>query len=165
MHCRNGLAALPQAGNVLFRYAKMLGYRKGADGKPEIVPEEAEIIRRIYRRYPDGLSLMQLRQELDADHIPTAQKVKQWSQAVLKNILTNEKYIVDALLQKTYITDCISKKVKKNQGERPMYYVENNHPAIIPRDVYDKVQSEMSRRSSKRKVVLCIDFMGCNCVA
>lgn len=59
----------------------------------------------------------------------------------------------DALLQKTYITDCISKKVKKNMGERPMYYVENNHPAIIPRETFDQVQKEMTRRSSKRKVL------------
>ena len=66
---------------------------------------------------------------------------------------SNEKYIGDALLQKTYITDCISKKVKKNCGERPMYYIENNHPAIIPRDVFQRVQEEMARRSSKRKVM------------
>ena len=77
----------------------------------------------------------------------------QWSHAVIHNILTNEKYIGDALLQKTYITDCITKKVKKNQGERPMYYVENNHPAIISRETFDRVQAEMTRRSSKRKVL------------
>lgn len=73
--------------------------------------------------------------------------------AVIHNILTNEKYMGDALLQKTYITDCITKKVKKNMGERPMYYVENNHPAIIPRETFDQVQKEMTRRSSKRKVL------------
>ena len=72
---------------------------------------------------------------------------------VIRNILTNEKYIGDALLQKTYITDCISKKVKKNRGERPMYYIENNHPAIIPRAVFQRVQEEIARRSSKRKVM------------
>ena len=142
-----------EAGKVTFQYKKMLGYRKGADGQPEIVPEEAEIIRRIYRRYLAGCSLGQIKQELEQDNIPTAQKVERWSSAVIHNILTNEKYMGDALLQKTYITDCISKKVKKNMGERPMYYVENNHPAIIPRETFDQVQKEMTRRSSKRKVL------------
>ena len=142
-----------EAGNVYFQYKRMLGYRKGTDGQPEIVPEEAKIIRRIYRRYLAGCSLGQIKQELEQDNIPTAQKVERWSSAVIHNILTNEKYMGDALLQKTYITDCISKKVKKNMGERPMYYVENNHPAIIPRETFDQVQKEMTRRSSKRKVL------------
>ena len=142
-----------EAGNVYFQYKRMLGYRKGTDGQPEIVPEEAKIIRRIYRRYLAGCSLGQIKQELEQDNIPTAQKVERWSSAVIHNILTNEKYMGDALLQKTYITDCISKKVKKNMGERPMYYVENNHPAIILRETFDQVQKEMTRRSSKRKVL------------
>ena len=142
-----------EAGNVYFQYKRMLGYRKGTDGQPEIVPEEAKIIRRIYRRYLAGCSLGQIKQKLEQDNIPTAQKVERWSSAVIHNILTNEKYMGDALLQKTYITDCISKKVKKNMGERPMYYVENNHPAIIPRETFDQVQKEMTRRSSKRKVL------------
>lgn len=142
-----------EAGNVYFQYKRMLGYRKGTDGQPEIVPEEAKIIRRIYRRYLAGCSLGQIKQELEQDNIPTAQKVERWSSAVIHNILTNEKYMGDALLQKTYITDCITKKVKKNMGERPMYYVENNHPAIIPRETFDQVQKEMTRRSSKRKVL------------
>ena len=142
-----------EAGNVYFQYKRMLGYRKGTDGQPEIVPEEAKIIRRIYRRYLAGCSLGQIKQELEQDNIPTAQKVERWSSAVIHNILTNEKYMGDALLQKTYITDCISKKVKKNMGERPMYYVENNHPAIVSREMFDQVQKEMTRRSSKRKVL------------
>ena len=142
-----------EAGKVDFQYKKMLGYRKGTDGQPEIVPEEAEIIRRIYRRYLAGRSLGQIKLELEQDNIPTAQKVERWSSAVIHNILTNEKYMGDALLQKTYITDCITKKVKKNMGERPMYYVENNHPAIISRETFDQVQKEMTRRSSKRKVL------------
>ena len=142
-----------EAGKVDFQYKKMLGYRKGTDGQPEIVPEEAEIIRRIYRRYLAGRSLGQIKQELEQDNIPTAQKVERWSSAVIHNILTNEKYMGDALLQKTYITDCITKKVKKNMGERPMYYVENNHPAIVSREMFDQVQKEMTRRSSKRKVL------------
>ena len=148
-----GKAKSAEAGKVTFQYKKMLGYRKGADGQPEIVPEEAEVIKRIYHRYLDGCTLGQIKRELDEDNVPTAQGVEFWSPAIIHNILTNEKYIGDALLQKTYVTDCISKKVKKNQGERAMYYVENNHLAIISREMFDQVRNEMTRRSSKRKVL------------
>ena len=147
-----GKAKSAEAGKVTFQYKKMLGYRKGADGQPEIVPEEVEVIKRIYHRYLDGCTLGQIKRELDEDNVPTAQGVEFWSPAIIHNILTNEKYIGDALLQKTYVTDCISKKVKKNQGERAMYYVENNHPAIISREMFDQVRNEMTRRSSKRMV-------------
>ena len=62
------------------------------------------------------------------------------------------KYAGDALLQKTFITDCISKKVRKNNGERPMYYVEKHHEAIVDRELFQRVQEEIARRSSRRKV-------------
>lgn len=103
-------------------------------------------------RLPSGVALEDAA-FADCTGLTTAQKVERWSSAVIHNILTNEKYMGDALLQKTYITDCITKKVKKNMGERPMYYVENNHPAIISRETFDQVQKEMTRRSSKRKVL------------
>ncbi|MCI8525311.1 MAG: recombinase family protein [Oscillospiraceae bacterium] len=142
-----------EAGHVTFQYKKLLGYRRGPDGKPEIVPEAAETVRRIYRRYLEGASLVDLQRELEQDGILPAEGVRGWSRQVLRNILTNEKYIGDALLQKTYVTDCISKKVVKNTGGRAMYYVENNHPAIISKEIFHRVQAEMTRRSSKRKVM------------
>ena len=142
-----------EAGNVPMQYSKMIGYRKGLDGKPEIVPGEAALVRRIYKMYLDGSSLMQITKTLIDERIPTATGIGRWSPQVVRNILTNEKYIGDALLQKTYITDCISKRVKKNCGERPMYYVENHHAAIIPKEVFGRVREEMTRRSSKRKVM------------
>ena len=142
-----------EAGNVPFQYKKLLGYRKGADGRPEIVPEEAETVRRIFQRYLEGASLGDIKKELDADGVPTAEGIKGWSYQVIQNILSNERYIGDALLGKTYVTDPISKQVVKNLGELPMYYVENNHPAIIPKVVFQRVQEEMARRTSKRKVM------------
>ena len=140
-----------ESGKVHFQ--NVMGYRKGPDGQPEIVPEEAKIVRKIYQRYLDGCSLPQIKQELEAEHILTTHGLPRWSPQGIRNILRNEKYIGDALLQKTYITDCISKRVKQNRGELPMYYVENNHPAIIPRENFAQVQEEMKRRSSKRKVM------------
>ena len=106
-----------------------------------------------YHRYLNGCTLGQIKRELDEDSVPTAQGVERWSPSIIHNILTNEKYIGDALLQKTYVTDCINKKVKKNRGERTMYYVENSHTAIVSKDLFNQVQQEMTRRSSKRKVL------------
>ena len=142
-----------ESGNVPFHYFRILGYRKGADGQPEIDPEGARTVRRIYRRYLEGASLTDLKKELEGDQVPTLSGTTVWSCQTIHNILTNEKYMGDALLQKTYVTDCIKKTVKKNNGERPMYYVENHHEAIIPREVFRRVQEEMTRRSSKRKVL------------
>ncbi len=139
-------------GNVPFSYKSFLGYRKGADGKPEIDEEQAVTVRRIFAEYLAGKSLLDIAKGLTADGIPTARGKAEWSSTRVLSILTNEKYKGDALLQKTYIADCISKKAKKNNGELPMYYVENSHPAIIERAVFDRVQEEVSRRNSKRKV-------------
>ena len=139
-------------GNVPFSYQSFLGYRKGADGKPEIDPEQAVTVRRIFSEYLAGKSLLDIAKGLTADEIPTARGTVKWASNRILSILTNEKYKGDALLQKTYVSDCISKKSKKNNGELPMYYVENNHPAIIERAVFDRVQEEVARRNSKRKV-------------
>lgn len=154
---RGELVIQPQEAIVARRIATLymdgLSYRKGADGGPEIVAEEAETVRLIYRLYLDGWSLGDIQRELTEKEVPTAEGIQGWSRQVIQNILTNEKYIGDALLQKTYITDCISKKARKNQGELPMYYVENSHPAIISRGIFYRVKEEMARRASKRKVM------------
>lgn len=139
-------------GNVPFCYKSFLGYQKGADGNPEIVPDEAKIIRRIYEEYLAGKSLNDIAKSLMSDGILSPRGKTVWTSKVIMSILSNEKYKGDALLQKTYIADCINKKPKKNNGELPMYYIENNHPAIIERKMFDKVQEEISRRNSKRKV-------------
>ena len=139
-------------GNVPFCYKSFLGYRKGADGKPEIDEAQAVIIRRIFADYLAGLSLQRIANALTAEGILTPKGKSGWTSGGILSILTNEKYKGDALLQKTYIADCITKKSKRNNGELPMYYVENNHPAIIERAVFDRVQEEISRRNSKRKV-------------
>lgn len=149
-----GIRQSMKEGNVPFQYSRTLGYRKGPDGKPEIDPEEAETVRMIYTRYLEGCSLGDIQRELVEKNIPTAEGIRGWSRQVIQNILTNEKYIGDGLRQKTYTTGPIgNKKVVKNNGELPMYYAKNNHPAIIPRDIYYRVKEEMARRASKRKVM------------
>ena len=147
-----GKARSAKEGNVFFAYKSFLGYRRGADGKPEIDPEQANTVRRIYDRFLAGDSLQQIANGLTADGIPTPMSRTVWQASVVQSILSNEKYKGDALLGKTYVEDCISKKVRVNAGERPQYYVENNHPAIIDAATFARVQEELARRASKRKV-------------
>ena len=139
-------------GNVPIKYSTLLGYKKGADGMPEIVPEEAEIVKEIYRSYLDGMSLRQIADTLNSRGVRTKRKNAEWQPEIVKSILVNEKYSGDALLQKTYITDCITKKSRKNNGELPMYLVKNHHEPIIPRADFNRVQEEMARRSAKRSI-------------
>lgn len=139
-------------GNVSFHYKNFLGYRKGNDGNPEIVPEEAETIRYIYKRFLAGDSHQTIISKLECKNILTPGGKVKWTYGTLHSILTNERYMGDAIINKTYTVDCISKKKKRNNGERAKYYVENNHPAIIDRVTFGKVQEELARRSGLRKV-------------
>ena len=139
-------------GKVQFQYQNLLGYRKGTDGKPEIVPEEAETVKLIYKLFLDGYSMTNIKKTLESKGILTAKGKKVWNESLISSILKNEKYVGDALLQKTYTLDCITHKVVKNRGERPMYLVTDHHAPIVDRDTYNRVQQELARRSSKRKI-------------
>lgn len=152
MNVKLGIRQSLKNGNVRFSYKTFLGYRKGADGQPEIVPEQADIVRRIYNDFLAGATYLEIAKRLTEEHVPTMGGGNRWFSERIKSILKNEKYKGDALLQKTYITDPISKRVKKNNGELPMYYVENSHPAIIERRIFDRVQEEIARRAGKKKV-------------
>ena len=152
MNVKLGIRQSLKNGNVRFSYKTFLGYRKGADGQPEIVPEQADIVRRIYNDFLAGATYLEIAKRLTEENVPTMDGGNRWFSERIKSILKNEKYKGDALLQKTYITDPISKRVKKNNGELPMYYVENSHPAIIERRIFDKVQEEIARRAGKKKV-------------
>ena len=134
-----------QDGKVSIPYSCFLGYRKGKDGRLEIVESEAEIVRKIYKMYLGGRNLSYIAKFLTKHHIPTPRKKKIWTAATVKNILRNEKYKGDALLQKTYIEDYLTKKRRKNTGELPQYYVKNSHPAIIPRKVFNEVQKRLEK--------------------
>lgn len=139
-------------GNVPMQYARLLGYRKGDDDKPEIVPEEAEVVKEIYRFYLDGMSLNMIVDRLNKKGLTTKGSNAPYRKEVIQRILTNEKYTGDALLQKTYVTDCITKKTRKNNGELPMYLVKNHHEPIISRADFNRVQEEMARRSAKQVI-------------
>lgn len=133
-------------GKVELPYKSFLGYRKGKNGKPEIIPEEAEIVKRIYRRYLEGAAMRVIAAELDADGVKSPRGGTHWSINTVRSILSNEKYVGDALLQKTITVDYLSKQRKKNEGELAQYYVTNSHPAIIDKDIFAFTQYELKRR-------------------
>ena len=131
-----------------------MGYTKDDKGNLVIVPEEAEIVRRIFRMYLEGSSLVQITRTLEADKIKTVTGKDKWNSSVISRMLINEKYMGDALLQKTYTIDFLSKKRVKNDGIVPQYYIEDNHEAIIPKELFYKVQEERARRSSINKIAV-----------
>lgn len=133
-------------GKVALPYKQFLGYKKGADGIPEIVPEEAAIVKLIYRLFMEGKSPAYIARFLSSCNIPSPAERPQWRPETVKSILSNEKYKGDAILQKTFCTDFLTKKMKVNEGEVPQYYVENSHPAIVSNEVYEEVQLELERR-------------------
>ena len=135
-------------GKVCLPYGRFLGYRKGPDNLPEIIPEEAEVVRRIYRLFMSGKTPSTIAKILTAEGIPTPAGCENWKTSTVVSILTNEKYKGDALLQKCFTVDFLTKKKKINEGEVPQYYVENSHPAIIAPAEFDAVQLEMQRRKN-----------------
>lgn len=137
-----------KSGKVPMQYGQILGYRRGENNEPEIVPEEAKIIELIYYKFLEGWSLPRLSKYLEENGYKTVKGSTAWSKATIRGILTNEKYKGDVLMQKSYVVDLFSKKVAKNNGELPMYLVKNHHKPIIPREVWDKVQVVIAKRNN-----------------
>ena len=139
-----------QQGKVMVNAKHFLGYDKDEEGHLIINPAEAEIIKRIFREYLEGFSCQKIARGLERDGILTSRGNPRWHDSTVRKILENEKYMGDALLQKTYTIDFLNKKRGKNNGVLPQYYIEDDPEAIIPKDIYMKVQEEIARRSSER---------------
>ena len=147
-----GKAQSAREGKVPFNYKRSIGYRKGDDGNPEIDTEQAAVVKLIYERFLAGDSFGGIAAYLAERNIPSPCGKAVWGNGTIKSILSNEKYKGDAILNKTFTVDCLTKKVKVNNGERQKFYVENNHPAIIDAATFARVQEELARRAGKRKV-------------
>lgn len=136
-------------GKIHLAYSRFLGYRKGPDGRPEIVEDEAKIIRRIYSMFlDDGRTINEIAKALTADHIPTPAGREKWSVSTVRSILSNEKYKGEALLQKTYTVDYLTKEVRKNTGQKTQFLVEHSHEPIIEPSVFDLVQKKLAKRTA-----------------
>lgn len=138
-------------GKVSLAYSHFLGYEKGPDGILQIVEEEAKVVRKIYSLFLSGRTVRSIADQLTHEGILTPSGKTKWSVSTIMSILQNEKYNGDALLQKTYTVDFLSKTVKKNNGEIMQYYIQDSHPAIIDPDTFELVQNEIKRRRSNRR--------------
>ena len=147
---RWGIRQAMKEGKATIQYKYLYGYRKGDEGKPEIIPDQAEVVRKIYDLFLSGTPVRGIQEYLNASAVPNINGEPKWARSAIDSILTNEKYCGDVLLQKTYIDDCINKKVKKNTGQLPMYLVQNHHEGIISRETFDAAQAELSRRNAGR---------------
>ena len=136
-----------QQGKPLLVHTRFLGYTKSrGDDKLTLVPEEAKIVRMIYRDFLEGFSFGRIKFRLESLGISTPTGIKEWSTNTVISILKNEKYMGDLLLQKNYVKDFLTKKEVVNDGALPQYYVENAHDPIVPKEIFSRVQGEIIRR-------------------
>lgn len=148
---RWGLVRRFENGIVSVNHNKFLGYTKDKNGELVIVPEEAELVKRIFRLYLEGNSIIQITKILESEGIKTVTGRTKWCPGVIDKMLSNEKYMGDVLQQKTYTIDFLTKKRVKNNGIVPQYYIEDDHEAIIPKELFYQVQEEKARRASLNK--------------
>ena len=150
-------------GKVSFQYSKLYGFKRGEDNKPQIIPEQAEVVRRIFNAFLAGDSLRLIKEALETNGVKSNSGDAAWSVSTIQGILRNEKYCGDAILQKTYISDCISRKVVKNNGQLPKYLIQNNHEGIIDRQTFDAVQAEIARRAGTKAASQkkCVSGLAC----
>lgn len=135
-----------EKGEIFTKYKNFMGYTC-VDGEIVIVPEQAEVVRKIFDLYLQGLSLGQIKTYLEAQGINTVTGKEIWDTKTIHRMLTNEKYKGDTMLQKTFTEDFMTGKKRKNDGQRNKYYVKDTHPAIVSAEVFDKVQEEMAKRA------------------
>ena len=135
-------------GKAIIQYDRLYAYQKGEDGKPQIIPDQAEVVQSIYKQYLAGASLRMIKDRLEAEQIPNAAGNAWWTITAVRSILSNEKYCGDVLLQKSFVSDCINRKVIRNTGQLPMYLVQNHHEGIVDRKTFHAVQAEMARRNA-----------------
>jgi energy-coupling factor transporter ATP-binding protein EcfA2 len=139
-----------QDGKVSLPYKRFLGYEKGEDGLPKIVESEAKTVRMIYRLFIEGKTPSWIAARLTEDGIPTPGGKGKWQCTTVLSILENEKYSGNALLQKGFTVDFLTKKTKKNEGEVEQYFITNSHPAIVTPEVFEIVQHELAKRRSQK---------------
>ena len=135
-----------EQGKLHVNHTKFLGYDKDKNGNLVVNEKQAKIVRRIYKEFLDGKGANRIARDLELSGVPNWNGKAKWYEGSIRKMLTNEKYKGDALLQKTYTVDFLSKKRADNNGEVPQYYVEDSHPAIIDKEMWEAVQLEMERR-------------------
>ena len=160
-----GIRQAMKEGKAHINFNRLFGYYVEENGSPAIDPDKAESVRYIYDRYLLGDSLREIKHKLELAGVLAPNGSERWDFTEIRRILTNEKYVGDALLQKTFKPDVLSGKIVKNTGQLPMYLVQNNHPAIISRDIFNAVQAERERRNARKSPSQKTSSTGRSCYA
>ena len=137
-------------GQVYMPFKNFLGYERGENGEPVVNEEQAKLVRRIYKMFLEGRTAHSIAKKLSEENIKTPGGKDRWQSGTINSILKNERYKGDALLQKNFTPDFLTKKQKKNEGEVQQYYVENSHEGIISKEVFEMVQQELEKRSTSK---------------
>ena len=133
-------------GKVSVAFGRFLGYDRGENGEFVVNREQAETVKKIYRMYLDGYGTTEIARQLTEENILSPGGKSAWNASSVLSILRNEKYKGDALLQKSYTSDFLTKKHLKNNGEVQQYYVTANHEPIVSPEVFEMVQAEIKLR-------------------
>ena len=140
-----------ERGEVRVNTTKFMGYDKDENGKLIIVPEQAETVKMIYKKFLEGFSPESIARYLNENDICGWTGKANWYPSAIQKMLQNEKYKGDALLQKTFTVDFLTKKRSVNDGQVNQYYVEDSHEAIIDKEAWELVQLELVRRKAFRE--------------
>lgn len=147
-----GIRARMRSGKTILNHSQFLGYTKGPDGVLVIVPEEAEVVRKIFDLYLQGNGVRKIKRYLEEHGIKTATGKEIWSTSTIDRMLSNEKHIGQVLIHKTYTPDFLTGKQKKNDGALSMFLVENAHEAIIDRETFEPVQERKKLIKAKVQI-------------
>ena len=140
-------------GKASVNFKKLYGYYLDDEGNPQVNSDQAEAVRSIFDQYLQGVSLRMIKLSLEEKKVLNPTGGAKWDISKIRSILGNEKYCGDVLMQKTFTQDCINKKVIKNTGQLPMYLIQNNHPAIVSREIYQAVQAEKKGFRFNRQII------------
>ena len=146
-----GIRHRMRSGKTVLNHTQFLGYTKGPDGVLQIVPEEAEIVRKIFDLYIQGNGVRKIKRYLEEHGIKTVTGKSEWSTSTIDRMLSNEKYVGEVLMQKTYTSDFLTGKREKNQGQLDTYLVENAHDPIISREIFYLVQQMKEKTKWQKK--------------
>ena len=141
-----GIRRKMRQGGICLNCTRFLGYTKDPDGRLVIVEDEAKVVRKIFELYLNGFGVRKIKKHLEENGIKTVTGKNEWSTSTIDRILSNEKYVGDVLMQKSFTENFLTGKRKKNNGELDMYFIENDHEPIISREVFEQVQIKKGKK-------------------
>lgn len=142
-----------RSGKAVLNHTQFLGYTKGPDGVLQIVPEEAEVVRKIFDLYIQGNGVRKIKRYLEEHGIKTVTGKSEWSTSTIDRMLSNEKYVGEVRMQKTFTADFLTGRRARNMGQLASYLVEDAHKPIIDRDTFELVQN--MKGTIKKQQELC----------